>query len=273
MSISFPFQEDLLVFLRRYAQSTTSMRFAEFREQWHAASMDQIHSALPSGIRSVDFLFALLHSAAALLLLHETTKFRVGVLYTLWALYETQIETPRHSIPVTLDVFRELQQLHEDASRLEIVDALAILHVFASDRDCVLWTHDIPFPFIIGCVIDGIPLDDPAVGHVLFRSANPEALIDTERWRSLAREHDCAQRAADLRGASLIGDSAARFSTEFVNIMASFRRMREARGLSVVSPDGDAVQEETQERDSSGGSENAGGSDLGESDEEVVHGT
>lgn len=103
-----------------------TLRFAHFRELWKSSGLFRWPQSRPSDVDSVEYTQSLFRILTGLLHLHESIPFRVGILYSLFSVFQCQDAMSPSPIRVTPSACMELESLQDDLEKHALADALAI---------------------------------------------------------------------------------------------------------------------------------------------------
>ncbi|KAM4690621.1 snRNA-activating protein complex subunit 1 isoform 2-T2 [Rhinophrynus dorsalis] len=124
--MSFPgLKVDCETLLSRF-QETDSVRFEEFSAIWRDMKFSQIFFGGMRDLERNKFTREAFSVATLYFLPPYTFQIRVGALYLLYGLYNTQLCQPKQKIRISLKDWKEIEQFHQDLINAEHFDAAYI---------------------------------------------------------------------------------------------------------------------------------------------------
>ncbi|XP_073427132.1 snRNA-activating protein complex subunit 1 [Dendrobates tinctorius] len=124
--MNFPgIKEDCESFLG-FFQATDTVRFEEFLSIWKGL---KFHTIFYGGMRSLEsnrFTREVLSVASTYFLPPYTFQIRVGAMYLLYGLYNTQLCQPKQKIRLSLKDWTDVEQLHQEIISAQHLDAVYI---------------------------------------------------------------------------------------------------------------------------------------------------
>ncbi|XP_073494814.1 snRNA-activating protein complex subunit 1 isoform X2 [Phyllobates terribilis] len=118
-------KEDCESFLG-FFQATDTVRFEEFLSIWKGL---KFHTIFYGGMRSLEcnrFSREVLSVASTYFLPPYTFQIRVGAMYLLYGLYNTQLCQPKQKIRISLKDWADVEQLHQELISAQHLDAVYI---------------------------------------------------------------------------------------------------------------------------------------------------
>ncbi|EDO29027.1 predicted protein [Nematostella vectensis] len=125
--------DDCRLLLSRF-ESHSTVRFEIFSQIWKEMNFSFIHCGrkdFNGRIQIVDYLYRVVSSYLSS---SCTFQYRVGALYCLYAIYHTQLCKPKIKIRMTLPMWKDLNDLHEQFRIDKHYDADFILRSLKNDR-------------------------------------------------------------------------------------------------------------------------------------------
>ncbi|CAI9624637.1 unnamed protein product [Staurois parvus] len=125
-------KEDCETLLSRF-QATDSVRYEEFLSVWKEM---KFHTIFFGGMRNLEsnrFSKEALSVASPFFLPPYTFQIRVGALYLLYGLYNTQLCEPKQKIRIALKDWTEVEKFHQDLVSSQHLDAV---YIFRQMRRC-----------------------------------------------------------------------------------------------------------------------------------------
>lgn len=124
--MNFPgIKEDCETFLGLF-QATDSVRFEEFLSIWKEIKFDTIFYGGMRSLESNRFTRELFSIASTYFLPPYTFQIRVGAMYLLYGLYNTQLCQPKQKIRVALKDWADVEQFHQELVTAEHLDAVYV---------------------------------------------------------------------------------------------------------------------------------------------------
>ncbi|XP_069806473.1 snRNA-activating protein complex subunit 1 [Dendropsophus ebraccatus] len=107
-------------------QATDSVRFEEFLTIWKEIKFDTIYYGGMRNLECNRFTRELFSIASSYFLPPYTFQIRVGAMYLLYGLYNTQLCQPKQKIRVALKDWADIEQFHQELISAEHLDAVYI---------------------------------------------------------------------------------------------------------------------------------------------------
>ncbi|XP_052007348.1 snRNA-activating protein complex subunit 1-like [Xyrauchen texanus] len=114
--------------------ATESVRFEQFLAIWKDMDFSSIFHGNPEPKERRDFARLVLSVVSPYLFSPYTFQIRVGGLYLLYGLFNTQLCTPREKIRIALKDWQDVMQLQQDAVNAQHYDVVYILKKLLSDK-------------------------------------------------------------------------------------------------------------------------------------------
>ncbi|KAH3767365.1 snRNA-activating protein complex subunit 1 [Pelomyxa schiedti] len=108
--------------------------FGAFRDAWRKLQFSQIHMATFKDQVLHDFYQTLYHIFLSHLFVKQPFSIRVGIMYGLFLLFETQPNSPKIKIFLSLPIWQQLVNLYEEIRTARIADAFKIFHTLKQER-------------------------------------------------------------------------------------------------------------------------------------------
>ncbi|XP_056401947.1 snRNA-activating protein complex subunit 1 [Hyla sarda] len=124
--MDFPgIKEDCETFLGLF-QATDSVRFEEFLSVWKGIKFSTIYHGGMRNLECNTFTRELFSVASTYFLPPYTFQIRVGAMYLLYGLYNTQLCQPKQKIRISLKDWADVEQFHQELIGAEHLDAVYV---------------------------------------------------------------------------------------------------------------------------------------------------
>ncbi|KAG5276779.1 hypothetical protein AALO_G00109640 [Alosa alosa] len=169
-----PLKEDFEELLARFKQ-TESVRYEHFSAIWGDMNFSSINYGLPRAFDKRHFSRSALTAAYDYLLPPYNFQIRVGGLYLLYGLYNTQLAWPREKICVALKDWGDIQKFIQNAWEGQHLDVIYIYWKLMSSKAFLYSAMPVPLTFQKRCPISKqqeqeLPTERPERVKTLFLS-------------------------------------------------------------------------------------------------------
>ncbi|XP_061600250.1 snRNA-activating protein complex subunit 1b [Cololabis saira] len=179
-------------------QQTRSVRFEVFSEIWRQMKFAQIFYGATNH-RKRPFSRLVLETAYCYVLPPFSFQIRVGGLYLLYSLYQSQNLTPPEQIRLALKDWDDVQRFEKDARDAQHLDTVYILHRLVS---CKAF-HFSAMPSLLLYRKKRNPDRSLLCEELLERACRPQELINTEVLEEMSNVHELyAKMKASVASAS-----------------------------------------------------------------------
>lgn len=128
-----PVKADCEHLLGRY-QATESVRYEQFVEIWREMDFSSIFHGKQEPNERRRFARLILSVASPYLFPPYTFQIRVGALYLLYSLFNTQLATPREKVRIALKDWKDVMQFQKDAVYAQHYDVVYVFRKLLSDK-------------------------------------------------------------------------------------------------------------------------------------------
>ncbi|CAI9624636.1 unnamed protein product [Staurois parvus] len=186
-------KEDCETLLSRF-QATDSVRYEEFLSVWKEM---KFHTIFFGGMRNLEsnrFSKEALSVASPFFLPPYTFQIRVGALYLLYGLYNTQLCEPKQKIRIALKDWTEVEKFHQDLVSSQHLDAV---YIFRQMRRCRAFYFTAMPMMLTFKSQKSIPADD---GKEEFKDVRDRVadLVTTESLEEMVNVHEHYQKNKHL---------------------------------------------------------------------------
>ncbi|XP_072532861.1 snRNA-activating protein complex subunit 1b [Salminus brasiliensis] len=168
-------------------QATNSVRYEEFCKLWRQTNFSSVFHGLSQLSERRVFTRLALSVASPYLLPPYTFQIRVGGLYLLHGLYNSQLVTPKEKIHLALKDWDDLRRFQQDAVSAQHYDVVYILKKLLSEK--AFYFAAMPNPLSFSAKRkqkDGQRLSEMFVD----RPSRPQELISTDMLEEVANVHE-----------------------------------------------------------------------------------
>ncbi|XP_039507802.1 snRNA-activating protein complex subunit 1b isoform X1 [Pimephales promelas] len=128
-----PVKADCEELLARF-QATESVRYEQFLEIWRDMNFSSIFCGRPEGNERRCLTRVIMSVASPYLFPPYTFQIRVGGLYLLYGLFNSQLITPKEKIRIALKDWKDVMQFQRDAVNAQHYDVVYIFRKLLSDK-------------------------------------------------------------------------------------------------------------------------------------------
>eukprot|EP01098_Paradermamoeba_levis_P004669 TRINITY_DN1988_c0_g1_i6.p1 TRINITY_DN1988_c0_g1~~TRINITY_DN1988_c0_g1_i6.p1 ORF type:complete len:255 (-),score=74.81 TRINITY_DN1988_c0_g1_i6:425-1123(-) len=111
-----------------------SHTFQDFKQLWKQRKFSLIHQAKYPELEEREFVSTLFTSTLSFLTSSHTLQLKLGVMYCLYLLYETQLVEPKVNIKVSMYLWLEFLKLYENIKQNLILDAYQIFRKMKREK-------------------------------------------------------------------------------------------------------------------------------------------
>lgn len=143
-----PVKKDCEELLGRF-QATESVRYEQFVEIWRETDFSSIFHGKPEPNERRRFARLILSVVSPFFFPPYTFQIRVGALYLLYGLFNTQLATPREKIRIALKDWKDVMQFQKDAVNAKHYDVVYVFRKLLSDKAFYFTAMPTPLNFRI----------------------------------------------------------------------------------------------------------------------------
>ncbi|XP_066535978.1 snRNA-activating protein complex subunit 1b [Hoplias malabaricus] len=180
-------EQDCEQILSRF-QSTDSVRYEEFSAIWRHMNFSSIFYGRLEHSESRSFTRLVFSIVGPYFLPPHTFQIRVGGLYLLYGLYNTQLNSPKEKIRLALKNWDDVMELHRDAVNAQHYDVVYILKQLLSEK--AFYFTAMPDPLFFNIKWKRGKTSQQVDETFMDRPSRPQQAISTDVLEELANVHE-----------------------------------------------------------------------------------
>ncbi|XP_048061674.1 snRNA-activating protein complex subunit 1b isoform X2 [Megalobrama amblycephala] len=181
-----PVKTDCEELLARF-QATESVRYEQFLEVWRDMNFSSIFYGKPEPSERRRFARLILSVVSPYFFPPYTFQIRVGGLFLLYGLFNSQLVTPREKIRISLKDWKDVMQFQRDAVNAQHYDVVYIFRKLLTDKAFYFTAMPIPL-FYREKKEDGRKMK--ICEEFVDPSSRPQELVTTDMLEEIANIHE-----------------------------------------------------------------------------------